>query len=112
VIAGRFDAGILFAFVPSPGLSMRPIFIEPLCCAMMAGHALTEHSVVPALSLRDFRFIASRTDVSPPLRESIVRHCRNAGFEPAIQMEVQLQQTIVSLVGEGIGIAIVPKIVG
>ncbi len=47
-------------------------------------------------------------EVAPTLRATILAHCRLGGFEPNIRFEVQLQQTVLSLVDEGAGIALVP----
>ena len=40
-------------------------------------------------------------EVAPTLRATILAHCRLGGFEPNIRFEVQLQQTVLSLVDEG-----------
>jgi DNA-binding transcriptional LysR family regulator len=39
----------------------------------------------------------------------IVNCCLAAGFRPRIKLEANLQQTIVNLVGEGLGVAMVPN---
>ena len=43
-------------------------------------------------------------EVAPTLRATILAHCRLGGFEPNVRFEVQLQQTVLSLVDEGAGI--------
>ena len=35
-------------------------------------------------------------------------HCRSHDFAPRVRLETQLQQTIINLVAEGLGIALVP----
>lgn len=109
VIAGQIDAGILFAPPHTAGLRMSTILSEKLCCALPADHPLATAPIIPVAALRDDPLIATRTDLSPYLRATIVDHCRAAGFTPRIAMEVQVHQTIVSLVAEGMGIAIVPQ---
>ncbi|PRY08232.1 LysR substrate binding domain-containing protein [Paraburkholderia sp. BL25I1N1] len=47
-------------------------------------------------------------EVAPTLRAMIFGHCRSGGFEPDIRFDVQLQQTVLSLVDEGAGVALVP----
>src|SRR5215211_5157308 len=42
------------------------------------------------------------------LRDKIVEHCRQAGFEPKVVQEAWLMQTTVSLVAGGIGVTLVP----
>jgi hypothetical protein len=53
--------------------------------------------------------IATLPEVAPMLRVAIAEYCRTAGFAPTIRLEAQLQQTIVSLVAENLGIALVPQ---
>ena len=109
VLAGQIDAGILFEPAQVPGLSMRAILRESLCCAMPANHPLEDFAIVPAAALRDQPLIATHSELAPSLRAKIVAYCQEAGFAPRIVMEVQFHQTIASLVAEGIGIAIVPQ---
>ncbi|UAK25253.1 LysR substrate-binding domain-containing protein [Sphingomonas nostoxanthinifaciens] len=109
VVAGRIDAGILFAPQPMRGLAMRTVLREPLCCALPADHPLGQLAIVPAAVLRDLPFITTPADLSPNLRATILDYCHAAGFVPRIVMEVQVHQTIASLVGEGMGIALVPQ---
>lgn len=109
VAAGRVDVGILFALKPSRGLSTRPVYSERLCCVLPAHHPLVERSVIDVADLKGQPLVATPGEVAPALREAIVDYCRRGGFSPVIGMEVQLQQTIVSMVGEGIGIALVPE---
>lgn len=52
---------------------------------------------------------AASEEVAPSLRATILEHCRSGGFEPDIRFEVQLQQTVLSLVDEGVGVALVPS---
>ena len=39
----------------------------------------------------------------------MLRYCCAGGFAPAFRLEAQLQQAIVSLVAEALGVAIVPE---
>jgi DNA-binding transcriptional LysR family regulator len=52
--------------------------------------------------------IATPPDVAPTLRDAILRFCHSGGVTPTIRLEAQLQQTIVSLVAEELGVALVP----
>ncbi len=47
-------------------------------------------------------------EVGPSLHATIVGHCRAGGFEPDVRFEVRLQQTVLSLIDEGAGVALVP----
>lgn len=109
VIDGRFDAVMLFGPVHGSGLMSKPIFSEPLCLAVPIDHPLARNLTAHPSELRGLPLIASPMDIVPSLRQTIEGVCRNAGFEPTIALEAALQQTIVSLVSEGLGVALVPR---
>ncbi len=109
VLAGRFDAGIMFNAGPIRGLQTRTIHREPLCLAVHSSHPLAGRALVSARNLDGEPLIAAPAEVAPMLREAIVSYCRSGGVEPTVRLETQLQQTIVSLVAENVGIALVPQ---
>ncbi len=112
VLAGRFDAAIMFNPGPIRGLETQTIYRERLCLAVHASHPLAHHAVIRAKQLKGEPLIATPTDVAPMLREAIVGYCRSGGFEPTFRLEVALQQTIVNLVAENLGVALVPQSMG
>ena len=109
VLTGRFDAAILFDPGPVRGLATQVIFREPLSLAVYVSHPLAAQKTVSAGQLKGEAFIAAPAEVAPRLRQSIAGYCRSGGFEPTFRLEVELQQTIVSLVAENLGIALVPR---
>jgi len=109
VLNGRFDLGIMFRPAALSRLAVRPIFSEPLCAAVNPSHQLAARSSLAAADFRDEPLIATSADVAPTLRAAIATYCGGAGFTPVIRFEVQLQQTIVSMVAENLGVAIVPQ---
>ena len=62
-----------------------------------------------AAALEGEPLIATPMDVAPTLRQAITDYCRPYGFEPSIKLETQWQQTIVNLVSENLGLALVPE---
>lgn len=110
VLAGRFDAGIMFYPGSIRGLETRAIHHEKLCLAVHHTHHLSGRDLVCARHLSGEPFIAAPTEVAPLLREAITEYCRSGGFVPTVRLETQLQQTIVSLVAENLGIALVPEL--
>jgi DNA-binding transcriptional LysR family regulator len=108
VLDGRIDAAIMFPIAPHAGLATRTIVSEPLCVALPRDHPRARARVLKIGQLAGESFIMNVTEVAPTLRHAIVDHCRAGGFEPHVVIEVQLQQTILSLVNEGVGIALVP----
>lgn len=108
VLSGRYDTGIMFDPGPLPGLGMHRVHEERLCLALPRGHRLADQAVITARQLAGEPLIAVPAETAPMLRDAITRFCRAAGVEPLIRLETQLQQTIVSLVAEALGIALVP----
>ncbi|MFL6703876.1 MAG: LysR family transcriptional regulator [Paraburkholderia graminis] len=108
VVAGHIDAAIMFPHVPGKGLAMRTILREPLCVALSRGHPRARARRLRIAQLAGEPFVLASEEVAPTLRATILEHCRSGGFEPDIRFEVQLQQTVLSLVDEGVGVALVP----
>jgi len=107
--AGRFDAGVLFDPGPTPGLILKSIYHERLCLAVPRGHRLAGRAEASARDIAGEPMIATAANVAPSLRDVILRYCRAGGLEPAFRLEVQLQQSMVNLVGEGLGAAFAPE---
>jgi DNA-binding transcriptional LysR family regulator len=108
VVAGHIDAAIMFPHAPGKGLATRTILREPLCVALSRGHPRARARRLRIAQLAGEPFVLASEEVAPTLRATILEHCRSGGFEPDIRFEVQLQQTVLSLVDEGVGVALVP----
>lgn len=105
---GELDAGIGFAPADLHGLALQALFEEPLCVALPTAHPLARRRQLQVAQLADEALITAPADVVPTLREAIDACFAREGLRPQIRLEVQLQQSIVSLVGEGLGVALVP----
>jgi DNA-binding transcriptional LysR family regulator len=109
VLAGRIDAAIMFPVAAHKDLAVRTVVSEPLCVALPRAHPRARARVLKIAQLAGEAFVMAVGEVAPTLRKVIVGHCRDGGFEPDVRIEVQLQQTVLSLVNEGVGIALVPE---
>jgi DNA-binding transcriptional LysR family regulator len=109
VLNAQIDAAIMFPGAPDKGLDTRTIFTEPLCVALSRDHALARARHLKIARLAREPFVMASEAVAPSLRATIVDHCLQGGFTPDVRFEVQLQQTVLSLVDEGVGIALVPE---
>lgn len=105
---GDLDGAITLKAPAAKGVNSLHLCTESLCLVIPKGHELEQCSSVSAEMLAPFELIAVPMAVAPELRSAIEDYCNHAGFEPKIILETQLQQTIVSLVAEGLGIALVP----
>ncbi|MGX5875775.1 LysR family transcriptional regulator, partial [Burkholderia gladioli] len=109
VLNGHIDAAILFPGPPHEGLEQRIVVTEPLCVALSREHPRARARRLRIAELAGEPFVMAVESVAPTLRAAIVGHCRHGGFEPNIRLEVQLQQTVLGLVDEGVGVALVPE---
>jgi DNA-binding transcriptional LysR family regulator len=108
VLDGGLDAAIMFPGAFDKSLATMTIFSEPLCVALSKHHRLSKHRRIRVSQLAEETFVMAMEEVAPKFRSVIVQHCRSGGFEPVIGFEVQLQQTVLSLVSEEAGVALVP----
>jgi DNA-binding transcriptional LysR family regulator len=109
IVNGEFDVAISFRSGPVRGLESRVIHRDRLCLAVPADHPLATTAEISAEVLFDEPLIASLPEVTPTLRVAIEDYFARAGKVPIFRLETQLQQTIVSLVAEGIGVGLVPS---
>ncbi|WP_108661287.1 LysR substrate-binding domain-containing protein [Acuticoccus kandeliae] len=106
---GRYDAVVTFRPEPSAGIETTVVHREPLCVAVPEAHPLAAAALVDVEMLAGEPLVAAPQHVTPTLRQAINDYFARAGLEPVVRLETQLQQTIVSLVAESIGVALVPR---
>ncbi len=109
VIDGQFDAAIGFSPGTLRGIGNAVLHREALCLAVPADHPLAGKDMIYPADLLDEPLVVSPEAITPALRQAIAAFLARAGGEPVIRLETQLQQTIVSLVAETIGVALVPQ---
>lgn len=112
LLAGSIDAGIAFSWQRTAGLEYLRVHVEPLCAVLPARHRLARSESVDIAALAGEPFVMVLDEAAPALRELVIGSCRDHGFEPHIRLETQLQQTIVNLVAEGLGVSLVPESLG
>jgi DNA-binding transcriptional LysR family regulator len=105
---GRLDIGFLRPPVDEGSLVVETVMREPLVAALPEGHPLSGRSEVPLRELARERFVLFPRAVAPGFYDEIVALCRDSGFSPRVAQEATQQQTIVSLVAGGVGVALVP----
>ncbi|CAB3750458.1 LysR family transcriptional regulator [Paraburkholderia solisilvae] len=108
VLSAQLDAAIMLSGALHHGLAARTVLTEPLCVALPRRHPLARARQLRIAQLAPDPFVIAVRDVSEALHTTIVEHCRAGGFEPDVRFAVRLQQTVLSLVDEGAGVALVP----
>ncbi|AWN14560.1 LysR family transcriptional regulator [Salinisphaera sp. LB1] len=104
----RIDVGLGMPMGRPGPLDYRPLLHEPLCAVLPADHALAGGATVDVRRLAGEPFVTLPRTTAPSLHEAVLACCSAHGFAPSIRLETHLQQTIVSLVAEGLGVALVP----
>ena len=105
---GRADVGFLYLPFEEVSLESRPVSRETFVAALPDTHPLVSEPRVALGALADEPFVLTPRYQGAGLRDKIVEHCRQAGFEPRVVQEAWLMQTTVSLVAGGIGVTLVP----
>lgn len=106
---GNKDVAIMYRPQDCSGLETVTIYREDMTVVLPPGHRLLGKQVVDPRDLAGETFIIVPRHIAPALHDMIVNYCLQHGVTPNIGLEINMQQTIVNLVGEGLGIAIVPK---
>lgn len=112
LLAGRCDVGLAFPWQRPPGLEYLCVHREPLWAVLPADHPLASRETLAVRELAAEPFITFPAATAPALHELVVGCCREQGFEPRISLETHLQQSIVNLVAEGLGVSLVPRSMG
>lgn len=81
---------------------------EPLVCCLPTDHPLAGQRTVSLRLLQGEPFAVVARAVSPDYHERILSICTEAGFFPEIRYELRHWLSVVSLVSQGLGVALVP----
>jgi DNA-binding transcriptional LysR family regulator len=106
---GRLDAAVTFGAGPAPHLRTQLIARDRLCLIVPAGHRLAAGEPAGPQSLAGERLIAAPATVAPTLRTAIATYCASGGVIAHFAFEPRLQHTIIRLVQEGLGVALIPQ---
>lgn len=106
---GQLDLGFVHTGHLPADLDSRLLQTEPFVCCLPEQHPLASQSRIALPSLADEAFVLFARSVSPDYHERVLSICANAGFRPEIRHEVRHWLAAVSLVSQGLGIALVPE---
>lgn len=106
--AGDLDvAGIL---LPVAGeLDHRPVRCEPVVALVPQGAFAPEQTSIGLPDLRDWSFLLFQEGFA--LNDMILSACRRHGFIPTVAMQSAQTRFIARLVGAGLGVAFMPRMV-
>lgn len=102
----RIDAGLLRPPVNAPDLRLRTLSHDELYVALPGGHRLAARRRVSLTDLAAETFVMYARESGPAVHDTLVGHCRAAGFSPRIVQEAEDVQTIVALVAANMGVSL------
>lgn len=112
----RLDLGFVHTTRVPPGLSQILVSSQPFVACLPVGHALagrggkgTRRAALAPAQLRGEPFAMVSRAVSPDYHDRIVALCGEAGFTPDVRYELRHWLSVVSLVAQGLGVAMVPQ---
>ena len=104
----RLDLGFVHTSRMPRELAHRLLLSEPFVCCLPVAHPLARRPVLAPADLREEPFVLFSRSASPDYHERILSICAEAGFSPNVRHEVRHWLAVVSLVSQGLGVALVP----
>lgn len=104
----RLDLGFVHTTRVPPELSQVLVASQAFVCCLPATHPQAGKKIIPLALLQGEPFAVVSRTVSPDYHDRIVQTCLDAGFYPEIRYELQHWLSVVSLVSQGMGVALVP----
>ena len=111
LLADNLDVGLALAPVEHDLLEFRRIVDEKLVLAASPEH-LPQASSRARVSIKAFShhpFVMIPRPMAPGYYDTFVAFCRECGFSPNIAQQAKQMQTVISLVSNGFGVAMVPE---
>ncbi|CAN5278811.1 LysR substrate-binding domain-containing protein [soil metagenome] len=108
----RLDIGFVHTTRVPAELSQILVSSQAFVGCVPAGHALAQQKVLALGDLQGEPFAVVSRAVSPDYHERILSICLEAGFYPEIRYELRHWLSVVSLVSQGMGVALVPAALG
>jgi len=109
---GQIHAGFLRLPASDSAVTVKPIVREPVVVVLPERHRFARRRSLALSSLRGERFILFARRFAPGYYDTLMRMCRQAGFEPKVVHESNRFHTTLSLVAASRGIFLTGKSVG
>jgi DNA-binding transcriptional LysR family regulator len=92
-----------------PAFAVEIVWAEPLAVALPGGHAAAAKARVSLGKLKNESWVLWQREIASRLYDEVMAACRAAGFEPRVAQRTERLATVLSLVGSGVGLALVPE---
>ena len=104
----RLDLGFVHTSRMPAELQHELLLSEPFVACLPTEHRLARRRSLAPQHLRGEPFVLFSRSASPDYHERILSICADAGFRPEVRHEVRHWLSVVSLVSQGMGVALVP----
>lgn len=104
----RLDLGFVHTTHVPAGFSQILVSSQSFVACLPAGHTLARRRRLSLAALRGEPFAMVSRAVSPDYHDRFLGLCADAGFSPEIRYELRHWLSVVSLVSQGLGVALVP----
>ncbi|HEX2547392.1 MAG TPA: LysR substrate-binding domain-containing protein [Ramlibacter sp.] len=108
---GKIDVGLVVMPVDDEELACERFTTESLWVALPEGHPLAAHRTLELAQLSRGEFVMVPWARGFGFGRLTMRICSRAGFVPHVVQEAEPMESVIGMVGTGVGIAIVPAIV-
>lgn len=97
----KLDAAFIRGISTSPGLSLLPLWKDPLLVALPAKHELALHDPIRLNDLAKLPLRLPPRETNDVLHDTVYAACHTAGFEPALGPPSVLLQDTLAEIGAG-----------
>lgn len=104
----RLDLGFVHTSRMPSELEHKLLLSESFVACLPAQHRLARRRTLDPALLKGEPFVLFARSVSPDYHERILTICADSGFTPEVRHEVRHWMSVVSLVSQGMGVALVP----
>jgi DNA-binding transcriptional LysR family regulator len=108
LLHGQLHAGFANAATVPKQLVALPLPDDTLVCCLPDGHPLAEVEALNLVQLADERFVMFSRDVAPANHDNVIATFSRAGIHPRTCHAARQWLTVVALVANGVGVALVP----
>jgi DNA-binding transcriptional LysR family regulator len=105
---GHLDVGLVRAPVRTDEIRIEAMLDEPLVVVLPSDHPLAAEPTIELAALANEKLVLFPRGQAPGFHDDVLARLQSRGAEPEVVQEAPETQTIIGLVGAGVGVSIVP----
>jgi len=109
LVRDRIDVGFVHTPRVPPGFEQVLVASQPMVVCLPKGHSLAKRRSIDLPALQGQALVVVSRTVSPDYHERILAECELAGWLPPVVHELRHWLSVVALVAQGQGVALVPQ---